>query len=49
MQRQKFSRGFKLDAVEPVRERAVSTSQAARDPDLHDNVLRKWVREQPSA
>ncbi len=29
-----------------MRERGVSVSQAARDLDLHDNVLRKWVREQ---
>lgn len=29
-----------------VRERGVSVSQAARDLDLHENVLRKWVREQ---
>ncbi len=46
MQRRKFSREFKLEAVKLVRERAVSVSQAARDLDLHENVLRKWVREQ---
>jgi len=46
MQRRKFSREFKLKAVKPVRERGVSVSQAARDLDLHENVLRKWVREQ---
>jgi transposase len=32
--------------VKLVRERGVSVSQAARDLDLHENVLRKWVREQ---
>lgn len=46
MQRRKFSREFKLEAVKLVRERRVSVSQAARDLDLHENVLRKWVREQ---
>ena len=46
MQRRKFSREFKLQAVKLVRERGVSVSQAARDLDLHENVLRKWVREQ---
>lgn len=46
MQRGKFSREFKPEAVKLVRERGVSVSQAARDLDLHKNVLRKWVREQ---
>jgi transposase len=46
MQRRKFSREFKLEAVKLVRERGVSVSQVARDLDLHENVLRKWVREQ---
>jgi transposase len=46
MQRRKFSRKFKLEAVKLVRERRVWVSQAARDLDLHENVLRKWVREQ---
>ena len=46
MQRRKFSREFKLEAVKLVWERGVSVSQAARDLDLHENVLRKWMREQ---
>ena len=29
-----------------VKERGVSVAQAARDLDLHENVLRKWIREQ---
>ena len=45
MQRRKFSREFKLEAVKLVRDRGVSVSQAARDLDVHTNVLRKWVRE----
>jgi transposase len=45
MQRRKFSREFKLEAVKLVRERGVSAAQAARDLDVHENVLRKWVKE----
>jgi transposase len=45
MQRRKFSREFKLEAVNLVRERGVTVAQAARDLDVHENVLRKWVRE----
>lgn len=45
MQLRKFSREFKLEAVRLVRERGVSVAQAARDLDVHENVLRKWVRE----
>lgn len=28
-----------------MRERGVTVAQAARDLDVHENVLRKWVRE----
>ena len=45
MQRRKFSREFKLEAVRMVRERWVTIAQASRDLDVHANVLRKWVRE----
>ncbi len=45
MQRRIFSREYKLEAVKLVRERGVSVAQAARDLDVHENVLRKWVRE----
>ncbi len=48
MQRRKFSREFKLEAVRLVKDRGVSVAQAARDLDLHENVLRKWVREASS-
>ena len=40
-----FSREFKLEAVRLVKERGVTAAQAARDLDVHENVLRKWVRE----
>ena len=46
MERRKFSREFKLEAVKLVVDRGVAVAQAARDLDLHENVLRKWVREQ---
>lgn len=45
MQRRKFSREFKVEAVRLVRDRGVSVAQAARDLDVHENVLRKWVRD----
>ena len=45
MQRRKFSREFKLLAVKLVLERGVSAAQAARDLDVHANVLRRWIRE----
>lgn len=45
MVRRRFSREFKLEAVRLVRERGVSAAQAARDLDVHENQLRKWVRE----
>ena len=48
MERRKFSREFKLEAVKLVGERGVAVAQAARDLDLHVNALRKWVREQSS-
>ena len=43
MGRRRFDRALKLEAVRLVRERGVSVAQAARDLDLHENVLRKWI------
>ena len=45
MGRRRFDRAFKLEAVKLIRERGVSAAQAARDLDVHENVLRKWVKE----
>jgi transposase len=42
--RRLFSREFKLEAVKLVMERGVSVAQAAKDMDVHENVLRKWIR-----
>jgi transposase len=44
MQRRKFSREFKIEAVRLVRERGVSVAQASRDIDVHENVVRKGER-----
>jgi transposase len=44
MERRRFTREFKLEAVKLVRERGVSIAQAARDIGIHANVLRDWVR-----
>ena len=49
MQRRKFSREFKVEAVRLVGDRGVSAAQAARDLDVHENVLRKWVKELAAA
>ena len=45
MRRRKFSREFKLEVVRLIKDRGVAVAQAARDLDVHENVLRKWVRE----
>ena len=45
MGRRSFSREFKLEAVRLVRDRGVSVAQAARVLDVHENVLRKWMKE----
>lgn len=49
MERTKFSREFKLRLLSWSRERDAAVAQAARDLDLHVNVLRKWMREQGQA
>ncbi len=45
MERRRFTREFKVEAVELVRERGVAVKQAARDLNVHENVLRKWVKD----
>jgi len=40
-----FTKELKVEAVKLVLDRGVSVAQAARDLGLHENVLRKWVRE----
>jgi transposase len=45
MERRSFTREFKLEAVRLVKERGVSVAQAARDLEVHGNMLRKWIRD----
>ncbi|MBY0364113.1 MAG: IS3 family transposase [Phreatobacter sp.] len=46
MTRRKFSREFKIEAVRLVTDRGVAVAQAARDLDVAESVLRRWMREQ---
>lgn len=45
MAKRVFTSELKLEAAKLVRERQVSAAQAARDLDIHPNVLRKWVKQ----
>ena len=45
MTRWKFSRDFKIEAVRLVKDWAVTVAQAARDLDIAESVLRRWIRE----
>jgi transposase-like protein len=48
MKRRTFGREFKIEAVKLIREGGVSVAQASRDLDVHENVLRKWVKARSS-
>ena len=41
MERRNFGREFKIEAIRLIKERGVSVAQAARDLDVHENVLRR--------
>lgn len=43
--RRQFSREFKVEAVKLVKERGVSIAQAARDLEVHQTMVRAWIRE----
>jgi transposase len=45
MGRRVFSREFKAEAVRLVVERGVKVGVAAKDLGIHENVLRKWVKD----
>ena len=45
MTRRKFSRDFKIEAARLVTDRGVAVAQAARDVDVAESVLRRWMRE----
>lgn len=40
-----FSREFNVDAARRVRARGVTVAQAARNLGVHENVIRKWVKQ----
>jgi transposase len=44
MERRRFTREFKLEAVKLIKERGVSYAQAARDLGVHQTQLRSWVK-----
>ncbi len=45
MERRKFTREFKLEAVKLVKDRGVSYAQAAEDLGVHPTQLRSWVKQ----
>ena len=45
MERRKFAREFKLEAVRLIKERGVSVAQASRDLGVHQTQLRQWVKD----
>ena len=47
--RRRFSRAFKIGAVRLVTDRGVAVAQAARDLDVAQSVLRRWMRELTAA
>ena len=44
--RRTFSREFKLDSIRLVRELGYSVKRAAEAVGIHENCLRKWLKEQ---
>ena len=47
MERRKFTREFKVEAVKFIQERGVSVAQTARDLGVHGTVLRRWGGREP--
>jgi transposase len=46
MERRKFTREFKLEAVRLLKERGVSYAQASQNLGVHQSQLRSWVKAQ---
>ena len=44
MERRKFTREFKLEAIRLIKERGVSYTQASEDLGVHQTQLRGWVK-----
>ena len=49
MARRKFTQELNFEAVQLATERGVSVAQAARDLDLAESVLRRWMRDGSAA
>jgi transposase-like protein len=45
MERRKFTREFKLEAVRLITERGVKVAQASQDLEVHSTQLRQWGKE----
>jgi len=45
MGRRQFTKEFKVEAVRLIRDRGVSVAQASRDLDVHENLLRNWLKQ----
>ena len=44
MERRRFTREFKLEAVHLIRDRGVSYARASEDLKVHPTQLRNWVK-----
>ena len=44
MERRKFTREFKLEAVRLIKDRGVSYAQASQDLGVHESQLRSWAK-----
>ena len=44
MERRKFTREFKLEAVRLIKDRGISYMQASQDLNVHTAQLRDWVK-----
>jgi len=44
MERRRFTREFKLEAVKLIKERGVGVAQAASDLGVHQTQLRSWMK-----
>lgn len=45
MGRRSFTREFKVESVKLVSDRGMTVRQAATDLGIHENMLRKWVKD----
>jgi transposase len=45
MERRKFTRVFKLEAVKLIKERGVGYAQVSQDLGVHQTVLRNWGKD----